>query len=87
MAERNDQQVATADRVPVPEGIAQFIPGDNILGDRIAERAFYRFHSSNPRVLRSGDSIMNKYPSTLFSFLFTPGKRGASPRRLGAEPR
>ena len=49
MAERDNQEMATADREPVPEGIAQFITGNDILGNGIAERAFYRNHAPDPR--------------------------------------
>ena len=49
MAERDDQKMAAADREAVPEGIAQFITGDDILGYRVAERAFYRLHGADPR--------------------------------------
>ena len=58
MAERDNQKVAAADREAVPHGIAQFIPGDNILGDRITERAFHRFHGADLRTSGEGDSIV-----------------------------
>jgi len=49
MAERDDQQVAAADREPVPEGIAQFVAGCDILRYRVAERASHRRHAPDPR--------------------------------------
>jgi hypothetical protein len=36
------------DREPVPTGIAEIIPGDNILINWIAERAFHRLHAPDP---------------------------------------
>lgn len=47
-AKRDHEQVAPADRVVVPTGIAEIIPGDNILIRRIAERAFHRLHAPGP---------------------------------------
>ena len=45
MPVRHEEQVALADRVPVPAGIAEFVLCYNIIGKRLAERTLcWLFH-------------------------------------------
>jgi hypothetical protein len=53
MPERNHEQVALADRVTIPAGIAQLITGDYVFSNRITERAFHIYSMADTFVPQS----------------------------------